>query len=68
MSDATKKNFVVIQNILNEQAKTIRDQAERLTMLEGNVARLTAEIQNTKQMAAHLHGRGMGSTVHGNGD
>jgi hypothetical protein len=65
---ATKKNFAIVQNVLNDQAKAIRDQAERLTMLEGTVATLRAEIANTKQMAAHLHGRGMGSTVHGNGN
>lgn len=63
MSEATKKNFAIIQNVLNEQAKVIRDQADRLSLLEGTVATLRAEIANTKQMAAHLHGRGMGPTV-----
>ena len=66
-SEATKKNFTIIQNVLNEQAKVIRDQAERLTMLEGTVATLRADILNTKQLVAHVSGRGMGSTVHGNG-
>lgn len=64
MSEKNEKNFRIIQNVLNEQAKVIRDQADRLSLLEGTVATLRAEIANTKQMAAHLHGRGMGSTVH----
>lgn len=68
MNDATKKNFQIIQNIMNDQAKALRDLQQKVTLLEGNVARLQAEIINTKQLAAHLGGRGMGSTVHGNGD
>lgn len=68
MSEKNEKNFRIIQNVLNEQAKLIRDQAERLTMLEGNVAALRADILNTKQLVAHVGGRGMGSTVHDNGD
>jgi len=67
MSDATKKNFSVIKNVMEDQAKTIRTQNDRITMLEGNLARLQAEIMNTKQLIAHIGGRGMGSTVHGNG-
>lgn len=66
MGDADKKNFQIIQDALNRQGKAISDLMERVQMLEGNVARLHAEIANTKQLAAHLHGRGMGSTVHGN--
>jgi len=64
MSDATKKNFAVIQNVLNDQAKIIRTQNQRLTLLENNLATLRAEILNTKQLFAHVNGRGMGSTVH----
>lgn len=63
-SDATKKNFQVIQDVLNEQAATIRELQQKQTMMEGNVARLMAEIMNTKQLVAHVGGRGMGSTVH----
>lgn len=62
-SDANKKNFIIIQNAINEQAKALRDALDRISLLEGNVATLRAEIANTKQMAAHLHGRGMGPTV-----
>lgn len=64
MGDADKKNFQIIQDALNRQGQAISSMMERITMLEGNVARLQAEIENTKQLAAHLHGRGMGSTVH----
>lgn len=63
MSDAAKKNFQVIQNVLNDQAQTIRELQQQVQFLEGNVARLQADILNTKQLMAHLHGRGMGSTV-----
>jgi len=68
MSDATKKNFQIIQNVLNEQGKAITEMLSRISLLEGNVATLRAEIANTKQMAAHLNGRGMGSTVYKDGD
>lgn len=64
MSDATEKNFQIIQGVLNEQAKTIRDLNQKVINMEGNIARLQAEIISTKQMNAHLVGRGMGSTVH----
>lgn len=64
MDDAAKKNFAIIQSTMNAQAKIIRDLTDRLSLAEGNIATLRAEIQNTKQMTAHLHGRGMGSTVH----
>jgi uncharacterized protein (UPF0335 family) len=64
MSDATKKNFQIIQNVMNDQAKALRDLIDRVSLLEGEVATLRADIQNTKQLAAHLNGRGMGSTVH----
>ena len=68
MSEATKKNFIIIQGELHTQAKTIRTQNERISLLEGNIARLQAEIMNTKQLIAHIGGRGMGSTVHASGD
>jgi len=68
MNDAAKKNFQVIQNVLNEQGKVISELQSRISLLEGNVATLRAEIANTKQMAAHLNGRGMGSTVYKDGD
>jgi outer membrane murein-binding lipoprotein Lpp len=64
MSEATEKNFQIVQNVLNEQAGAIRNLQQKITQLEGNVARLQAEIIATKQMNAHLAGRGMGSTVH----
>jgi len=64
MSDATQKNFQIVQDVMNSQARALRALQERVQILEGNVARLQAEITNTKQLAAHLHGRGMGSTVH----
>lgn len=64
MGDAAEKNFQIIQSVLNDQAKAIRDLQQELTFVKGNVARLQAEIINTKQMNAHLAGRGMGSTVH----
>ena len=68
MSDATKKNFAIIKATLDTQAKVIRDQNQRISMIEGNLATLRAEILNTKQLIAHIGGRGMGSTVHGNGN
>ena len=64
MSDATKKNFEIIRNVMNEQSKVIRELQERIARIEGNIVILSADIQNTKQLAAHLSGRGMGSTVH----
>mgnify|MGYP001553360726 CR=1 FL=1 len=64
MSDASKKNFEIVKNVMNEQAKEIAELKQRLSYLEGTVAALHAEIINTKQMNAHLAGRGMGSTVH----
>ena len=63
MSDAIAKNFEVIRTTMNNQAQTIRELQETVRFLEGNVARLQADILNTKQLMAHLHGRGMGSTV-----
>jgi hypothetical protein len=64
MSEATKKNFRVIQDVLNAQAKGLRDMQDRITLLEGTVATLRAEIATANQLSAHLFGRGMGSTVH----
>lgn len=66
MDNVSQKNFAIINNILKEQDKVINQLIERVSMLEGNIASLQAEITNTKQLAVHLHGRGMGSTVHGN--
>ena len=64
MSDVLNKNFEIVKNVMNEQAKEIAELKQRLSHLEGTVATLHAEIVNTKQMNAHLAGRGMGSTVH----
>ena len=64
MSDATKKNFAIIQNVLNEQAAVIRALQERISHLEGNLAETKADIVNTKQLIGHISGRGMGSTVY----
>jgi hypothetical protein len=64
MSEVIEKNFEAIRTVLNAQGKTIRDLQEQVKFLEGNVSRLQAEIINTKQLVAHIGGRGMGSTVH----
>jgi len=54
-------------NALNENDKTMNAKIsaliERLTILEANVARLTADVANTKQLIGHTLGRGMGSTT-----
>ena len=64
MLDAAKKNFEIIRNVMNSQAKTILELQNRVSQLEGNLAALAADIGNTKQLMGHLNGRGMGSTVH----
>lgn len=64
MSDAIKKNFEIVRTVMNDQAKTILDLQDRISLLEGNIANLAADIANTKQLLGHLHGRGTGSTVH----
>lgn len=64
MSDAIKKNFEIVRNVMNDQAKTILELQDRISHLEGNLVALAADIANTKQLMGHLHGRGMGSTVH----
>ena len=58
------KNFAIIQQAINDLAKENRELKERVSMFEGHIARLQAEIENSKQLSAHLIGRGMGSTVH----
>ena len=60
----TQKNFEIIRNTLNAQAKTILELRDRVSTLEGNLATARAEMGNAKQMMGHLAGRGMGSTVH----
>lgn len=54
-------------NALNENDKTMNVKIsallERLARLEAEVARLTADQANTKQLIGHTLGRGMGSTT-----
>jgi len=64
MSDAIKKNFEIVRTVMNDQAKTILELQDRISLLEGTLANLSADITNTKQLMGHLAGRGTGSTVH----
>jgi len=64
MSDAIKKNFEIVRNVMNDQSKTILELQNRVRLLEGTLSNLAADISNTKQLMGHLSGRGTGSTVH----
>lgn len=59
-----QKNFEIIRNTLNAQAKGILELQQRISSLEGNLAAVRADVSNSKQLMGHLAGRGMGSTVH----
>lgn len=56
------------QTMIDAQANEIKAQRIRIELLENTTHTLRAELQNTKQLYAHLHGRGMGSTVHNAGE
>jgi hypothetical protein len=56
------------QNMIDAQAKEVEAQRIRIELLENTTRALRAELLNTKQLYAHLHGRGMGSTVHNEGE
>jgi hypothetical protein len=59
---ATDKNIIALADGYNRLYKEHEDLKEKVKRLEANVAFLTADIANTKQMTAHIAGRGMGST------
>ena len=63
MDNVTQKNFSIINNVMKDHDKVINQLIERISTLEGNVARLQADIMNTKQLIGHISGRGMGPTV-----
>ena len=64
MSDrATDKNIQALADGFNRLYREHEELKEKVKRLEGNVAFLTAEIANAKQLVAHLSGRGRGSTV-----
>jgi cystathionine beta-lyase/cystathionine gamma-synthase len=56
-----------IQALLSNETllmKRVNDLELRMTTQENNAAIIKAELINSKQLVAHLSGRGMGSTVH----
>ena len=61
-------NIHRLHEVIKQQQVMLSEHRERIQRLEGNVALMIAEVQNAKQLAAHLAGRGMGSTVNANGD
>ena len=64
MSDrATEKNITALADGYNKLYREHEELKEKVKRLEGQVAFLTADIANTKQLAAHISGRGMGATV-----
>ena len=60
---ANEINIKVLVQAMNTQAKENRELKAKVQVLEGTVAQLAADIQNTKQMIGHVMGRGMGSTA-----
>ena len=59
-------NTLNIQTLHAELLKTqegARVLTDRVAKLEGNLALALAELSNTKQLMAHIMGRGMGATA-----
>lgn len=63
--DLQQKNNKAIEDAINYLSKKIEAQETRIIFLERTINTLRAEIATSQQLAAHLSGRGMGSTVHG---
>lgn len=58
-----QKNLQAIQDALNKLIVKNQQLEERIVFLERMNATIRAEIATSNQLAAHLSGRGMGSTV-----
>ena len=52
------------QEIIDRQQEEIEGLKLRMTLVENSTRRNFDEMANTKQLVAHVSGRGMGSTVH----
>lgn len=63
MSDLYQKNFAAIQQALRELQTKNADLTVRLGQAEASIARLNAELNNTRAMALHVMGRGTGPTT-----
>ena len=51
---ANEINIKVLVQAMNTQAKENRELKAKVQVLEGTVAQLSADIQNTKQMIGHV--------------
>lgn len=58
-----KMNIDTLVQDRNSERALMKEILERLTKTENNIAILHAELANSKQLTAHLLGRGMGSTA-----
>ena len=59
------KNIHALHEAAKRHDKEIRDLVERVHLLENELVATKHDLTNTKQLAAHLNGRGMGPTVSG---
>jgi uncharacterized coiled-coil protein SlyX len=57
------RNIDALHQALKEQKREIAELKEQLARLGNTVAFLQADVSNTKQLVAHVTGRGMGATV-----
>lgn len=64
MSDEVNaRNIKTLHQALTDAQGDIRALKDRLQKLEANLAMAHAELNNAKQLMAHIMGRGMGSTT-----
>ena len=56
------KNFKAIETAINTLYKDMGVMGERITLMEKNITALSNQIENQKQLTAHVLGRGMGPT------
>lgn len=52
------------QELIDRQGREIEALKLQAELQANSLRRCFAELENTKQMTAHVMGRGMGSTVH----
>ena len=62
-ANVNKRNIDTVVAELKASRKLIEELRTSLGTANGNIAMLYSELTNTKQLVAHVMGRGMGSSV-----